>query len=174
MKSELENILMSRDKPGMVTYLQDHQDEFETAMRIALSQKQPISWRATWMIGGCVNKFSSKIQPYIQNILDVLPELEDGHQREFLKVLNQLELDDEHEGQLLDFSIHLWEQLKKQPSVRHTAFRIMVKAAKKYPELNNEILMLTQPQYLNTLSPGVKAGVFKMIDELRKKIGENY
>ena len=137
------------------------------------------------MIGGSVKKYDSQIQPYIQNILDILPDLEDGHQREFLKVLNQLELVEEHEGQLLDFSISVWEQLKKQPSVRHTAFRIMVKAAvkllgvnpteaaKKYPELANEVLLLTQPQYINTLSPGVKKGVFKMLEELRKYKGEN-
>tara|TARA_R110000868_G_scaffold259361_5_gene517304 strand:+ start:65050 stop:65547 length:498 start_codon:yes stop_codon:yes gene_type:complete len=164
---------MSRDKPAMVTFLKAHPENFDVAMKLALSQEQPISWRATWMIGGSVKKYDSQIQPYIQNILDILPDLEDGHQREFLKVLNQLELVEEHEGQLLDFSISVWEQLKKQPSVRHTAFRIMVKAAKKYPELANEVLLLTQPQYINTLSPGVKKGVFKMLEELRKYKGEN-
>lgn len=170
--SELRTILMSRDKPGMVTYLDNTPQEFETAMRLALSQEQPISWRAAWMIGGSVKKYRSKIQPFVQDILDVLPALEDGHQREFLKILDQLELTEEHEGRLLDYSIGLWEQLKKQPSVRHTAFKIMFKAAKKYPELMNEILMLSQAQYVNTLSPGVKAGVLKMKNELEKRAHE--
>lgn len=162
MGSELKHILLSRYKPGMITYLNANPRCFEEAMELALSHEKPFCWRAAWLIAGSVEKYRDQIQPYVEEIFDFLPDLEDGHQRELLKILIQLDLDEEHEGQLLDFAIETWEQVRKQPSVRHFAFKIMFDAIKKYPELTNEILMLTQPQYVNSLSPGIKNSVLKM------------
>ncbi len=53
---------------------------------------------------------------------------------------------------------------KKQPSVRLNAFRLMVMIVKKYPDLLNEITFLTESQYTDTLSAGVKKYISKMID----------
>ncbi len=167
MPSQLRAILLKRRKSDMIEFYQNHPECFEEAMEMALSKEEPFCWRAAWMISGNLKKKDARIAPYIPKILALLPEFEDGHQRELLKILAQLELNEEYEGQLLDFSIELWEQTKKQPSVRHTVFTIMYKAANKYPELVNEILVLTQPQYLNTLSPGVKRAVLKMAEKLR-------
>ncbi len=162
MSSDLESILMRRKKSEMVRFLTEHPEYFEETINVALTQQQPFCWRAAWIVGGCMKKNDPRVTPYISKIIEVLPELEDGHQRELLKILIQLDLAEEHEGQLLDLAIEIWEQVRKQPGVRHFAFRIMFEAIKKYPELTNEILMLTQPQYVNSLSPGIKNSILKM------------
>ena len=77
-----------------------------------------------------------------------------------------MELNDEQEGRLFDICVSLWEKIGKVPSIRYTAFRFIIQTAKKYPELSSEINYLTEDQFLETLSPGVKRGVAKMINEL--------
>ena len=59
----------------------------------------------------------------------------------------------------------IWEKINKKPSVRLTAFKIIVKIAKKHPDLSHEITFLAQNQYLDSLSPAAKKSILKMIKE---------
>ena len=67
------------------------------------------------------------------------------------------------QGQLFDLCISLWENILKKPSIRYTAFRFLVKITNKHPELRKELDFLLEPRYFETLSPGVKKGVYKML-----------
>ena len=118
------------------------------------------------MLGGVTTKNDSRIKPHIQKIIQVLPKLEDGHQRELLKILLKMDLEKSFEGLLFDLFVDLWEQVRKQPSVRSFAFKGMVKVAEKYPELKNEVLLLTQSHYINPLSPGIRKSILKSIKNL--------
>lgn len=169
MNSPLESVLLRRKKAEMVEFYQNHPECFEEAIKMALSNEEPFCWRAAWMIGGDLKKNDPRITPYISKILELLPEFEDGHQRELLKILLQVQLTEEQESLLFDLSVDLWEQIRKKPSVRYFAFRAMVEVAKKYPELNNEILLLSQPHYVNPLSPGIRKGVLKTVRKLEKQ-----
>ena len=57
-----------------------------------------------------------------------------GVQRELLKILLQMELNEEDEVFLFDVCVKVWEKINKKPSVRLTALKFMVEIAKKYPE----------------------------------------
>jgi len=92
-----------------------------------------------------------------------LPTKNEGHQRELLKILLQMDLTENQESFLFDVCMTIWEQVNSSPSIRHNAFRYIVKMAKKYPELSNEISVLTQNRYMETLSPGARKSVYKMV-----------
>jgi hypothetical protein len=77
-----------------------------------------------------------------------------------------MELTEDHEGILFNICMNLWEQIDKKPSIRFTALKFIVKIAEKHPELSDEITFLTQNHYLESLSPGIKHSVFKMMKEL--------
>ncbi|MFV1883090.1 MAG: hypothetical protein ACMZ7B_01170 [Balneola sp.] len=166
MSSDLRTILLSRDKPNMVQFLYDHPEFFNDAISLALSDKQPIAWRAAWAIGGTLPENAEKISAFIPDILSKLSELQDGHQREFIKILLQSDLDDDQQGQLFDICVTIWEQVRKKASVRYFAFQVMADLVKKYPELSHEVLSLTQPQYINSLSPGIRQGVLKIMHQI--------
>ncbi|MFO7922173.1 MAG: hypothetical protein R6U58_00595, partial [Bacteroidales bacterium] len=69
------------------------------------------------------------------------------------------------EGCLFDLCITIWEKIHYRPSVRWHAFNTIVGIAKRHPYLFNEINFLTEDHYLDTLSPGIKNSIDRMIRE---------
>lgn len=163
METKLEHILTNSFKDEMISFMDAHPESFEEAIELAISKKQPYSWRAAWLLWSCMEQNDPRIQGYIKSIISTIETKDDGHQRELLKILLQMELNEEHEGFLFNVCVTVWEKINKKPSVRFTAFKFISKMAKKYPDLRHEITFLTQNQYLDTLSPGVKKSVYKMI-----------
>ncbi|MDT8323834.1 MAG: hypothetical protein RRA94_06985 [Bacteroidota bacterium] len=161
--TELQHILTHAYKDEMVTFLATHPEHFGEAITLALSDEQPYAWRAAWLLFDCMEKNDARVRKHINTIIRTIPERADGHQREFLKILLRMELSEAQEARLFDVCMTMWEDIAKSPSVRFTAFRFIVKTAEKYPELQNELTALTQDWYLDTLSPGIRRSIKRMI-----------
>lgn len=169
MESLLEQKLLTYYKNEMIAFMKAHPEHFDEAIELAIGDKEKLCWRASFLLWGCMEKNDPRIKKYINKIIKVLPEKGDGHQRELIKILSIMELNEEQEGSLFNICMNLWEQLDKVPSVRFTAFKFISEMGKKYPELAEEISFLTQDHYLETLSPGVRHSVFRMKKGLEKK-----
>lgn len=163
MKTPLEHILDSFYKREMVEFMAGHPEEFNNAIELAISEKQPYAWRAAWLLWSCMEKNDARIKDHIPAIVSVIKNRPDGQQRELLKILQLMELDEEMEGLLFETCVSVWEKVHKQPSVRYYAFISIVKIAGKYPELFNDLVFLTQSEYLETLSPGIRRGIEKLL-----------
>lgn len=163
METAFEHILTNCYKDDMIAYLDNHPEDFNEAIELAISNKQPYSWRAAWLLWSCMDDNDPRVQGCVKKIIDSLWNKEDGHQRELIKILQRMDLDDEFEGYLFDVCVSIWEKIGKNPSVRMTAFKFIVKIAQKHPDLSHEINLLTQSQYLETLSPAVKKAISKLI-----------
>lgn len=172
METKLEHGLLHSYKEEMISFMDAHPEYFEEAIELAVNNKQPYSWRAAWLLWSCIGENDSLIQKHIQKILENIEDKADGHQRELIKILLEMNLNEEQEGYLYDLCVSLWKQVEKKPSVRFTAFRCMVKIAHKYPELSKEVILLSQEMYLGSLSPGVKKSIQKMLKQ--DKILGNY
>jgi hypothetical protein len=166
MESVLENKLMTLYKDEMISYLKMHPNYFDEAVQLAISDKQPYSWRAAFLLWGSIEENDNRIKKYVKTIISCLPEKKDGHQRELLKILYKMKINANHEGQIYNICINLWGQKNKTPSVRMTAFKYIVRIVKLHPELMDEIVFLTQDHYLESLSPGVKSSIKRMMQEL--------
>ena len=162
-ETKLEYALLHSHKNEMISFMNAHPEYFEEAIELAIQDKQPYSWRAAWVLWSCITKNDSRVQKQIHKILKSIGDKTDGHQRELIKILLEMDLNEEQEGYLFDICVSLWEQVEKKPSVRYTAFRFINKTAFQHPELFNEILLLTQDKYMRTLSPGVHRSILKMI-----------
>lgn len=163
METPLEQVLTSLYKDGMISYMTSHPEDFNEAMLLAVSNKQPYSWRAAWLLWSCMEENDRRIRPYIGDIIKAIPGLADGHQRELIKILLYMDIPEEFEGILFDLCMNVWEKIGSRPSVRYMAFRVIIKMASKYPDLAHEITFLTQNHYLDTLSPGIKNAVLLMV-----------
>jgi hypothetical protein len=166
METELEKVLMNSYKTDMILYLSNHPKSFEEAVQLALADKQPWSWRAAWLLWSCMEENDSRIKAHIPGFIECMGKKSDGHQREFLKILYLMDIDEESEGILFDHCIRIWEKINKKPSVRFNAFKIIVKISRKYPELSREIGFLTQDHYMDTLSKGIRHSLMKLTNGL--------
>lgn len=156
------------NKDYLISYLAENPEQFNEALIIALSDEQPQAWRSAWVLNHCVKYNDSRLKKYATKIIKEIKTKEDGHERELLKLLEKIELNESQEGYLFDICMTIWESIEKSPSVRITAFRILVNIVKKYPDLKNEITHLTQQHYTESLSPGIKNSFNRLKNELFK------
>ena len=168
MESELEKKLVSCYKDEMISFLRSHPEHFDEAIQLAISDHQPYSWRSAWLLWSCMEKNDKRIQKHFKSIVVSIAAKKDGHQRELLKILYQMEINEKYEGIIFNICMNIWEQIDKDPSVRFNALKFIIKIAKNHPELLDEIIFLTQDHYLESLSPGVKRSIEKMMKEVTK------
>lgn len=143
-------------KVQLIEVLNSRPEYVDQALALCTSDTQPQAWRAAWLLQHTALPRDKRILKHIPKILDVLPHRESGHQRELLKLLEPFTLNETEESQLFDCCMTLWEDLSKSPSLRITAFKILVRIAKKYPELQGELTFLTEDHFTEALSPGIK------------------
>jgi len=170
METALEHILTNTYKLDMIAYMAAHPDAFQEAVQLAVSDKQPYAWRAAWLLWSCMNENDDRIKGHIKNIISTLKTKNDDHQRELLKILLNMELNEKTEGYLFDFCISVWEKINKKPSVRFTAFKVILKIARNHPDLSQEITFLTQSQYLDSLSPAAQKSIIKMLKGFNRQV----
>ena len=165
METALKQILTSTYKNEMIAYRNSHHEDFEEAIKLAISDKQPYGWRSAWLLWSCMEENDRRIQGCIKN-QNTISTKGDGHQRELLKILQLMELDEEDEGILFNECVSLWGKTNIRPSVRYSAFMFMNKMVARYPDLMHEIELLTEDHYLETLSPGIKLAIKRIIKKI--------
>ena len=121
------------------------------------------AWRIAWEIGHKITKNDECIIPHIDTIIAALNCKKDGHQRELLKILEKMDLNETQEGLLFNECIIIWKKTDKIPSVRIKAFQILSKIANDYPELKKELIHFTSDEYTKTLGKGIRKSFDKMI-----------
>ncbi|HPS12264.1 MAG TPA: hypothetical protein PLB87_03250 [Prolixibacteraceae bacterium] len=166
METPLEYLLTHSAKAEMVVWMHNHPEVFEETVGLAISDKQPYSRRAAWLLWSCTEKKDLLAKKFVNQIIDALPARTDEQQRDLLITLRQAELIEEQEATLFDFCISIWEKVGKKPSVRFNAFKMMVAITQKRPELKNEIRLLVQYPYLESLSPTARKSILKMVDQI--------
>jgi hypothetical protein len=166
MKTTLEHILVSTYKEGSISYMNAHPEAFEEAITLTVSGTGSCAWRAAGLVWSCMEKNDKRVQKHIKKIIDTLKTADDSRGRELIHILLKMEITEKYEGHLFDLCITIWEDVYRQPSVRINAFKILINIVKKHPDLANEITYLIQSQYMETLSPGVKHSVSKLLKGL--------
>lgn len=135
MIRKLESILSDLQKEELIVYITSHPERFSELIHLALSNQPPHSPRAAWMLATCMTKNDSRVTPLKATVIDVIPKVIDGQQRELIKVLQHLDLSETEEGMLFDVCVQLWCDFKKISSVRFMAFNYILTICKKYPDL---------------------------------------
>jgi hypothetical protein len=163
METTLEHLLTSSHKAEMVSYMKSHPEDFDELIQLALSNKQPYSWRASWVVWSCMDDNDKRLRKHIKTIVKILPSVNDSQQRELMMVLERMVIPENQEGVLFDICTTIWSTISKQPSVRYHAFKTLMMISEKHPSLRNEIKSLTESHYMESLSPGVKHSISKLV-----------
>lgn len=125
------------------------------------------SWIHAWQINHVKKTELIKIQKQVDKIISAIDGKNDGHQRELLKVLLKLNLTDDQLSLLWDICLRIWLDIQKQSSVRISAYKILVNAAKKFKPLSDELVRLTEEKHITSLSNGIRNSTYKnLLSEL--------
>jgi len=117
------------------------------------------AWRAAWVIHHFSTKHPKQVNKYASRYISLLPSLErDGHIREVISTLINLELSEEQTSELFDICFELIQNNKRQSSVRGVSFKFMMKLAADYPEIKEEIRIIFE-NIKDFISPGVRNGM---------------
>lgn len=165
--SLIDHLNERQPKSAWVALMKAHPEFFTEALEIALSDKHPEGWRSAWLVYADMYRNDQRIQPYVLKLIESLKGKNCGHQRELLKIISRMELDEEHEGALFDTCLTIWKDVSKLSSVRMTAFRQLVRIAWNHPELKTELNYFVGETYTTSLSPGIK----NSLEQLVRKAG---
>ncbi len=165
MNTPLEEVLMKAGKDGAVAYLRENPEDLNEAICLALTDKQPYSWRAAWLLSNYIQINDDAIRKHTCKIISALPDKKGGHQRELMRILLQMELRGKSESILFDYCVSLREQINKSPSIRYTAFKHIRKTVQRHPALKKEISFLFRRQFLAPLTDGTRRVILKMLKE---------
>lgn len=125
------------------------------------------AWRATWLLSHYSNKHTEILQNYVDKFIQSAKSIEaNGHLRETLKIIYNLELNEEQISEVFDLCMTLLEDNKRQASVRMIAFNFVYRVAIKYPELQNEIEIIVE-NIKDYLSPGIIRSMRKRISKIK-------
>lgn len=161
----IKHILTHYHKDQMIIRVKKLPDYISGLLHLALSTEPLYAWRAAWLLFDCIDEQNKEVAKNINKIIKHLPNCEDGHKRELLKLVYLFPLKKTYEGKLFDLCVQLWEDPKNSGSLRYYAFKVLLKFSQKYPDLKPEILLMCEDRFLDSLSKGVKHSILKMIKE---------
>lgn len=161
--SLITNLTQRQPKSAWMSLMKAHPQFFEEALDLALSDKHPEGWRSAWLVYHNMHHNDQRIQPLVLKLIQSLSRKKSGHQRELLKIVSKMEIDEEHEGVLFDACLTIWEDLSRQSSLRVTAFRQLLRIAWNHPELKGELKHFVGDEYTALLSPGIKHSVERLV-----------
>lgn len=167
MNMEVANIFQTyRKKTALIRFAKQNPSVFTVLVRESLQPKSKEAWRAAWLIGHIQKPNDIRLIPHIDAYLAIIKQCTQGHQRQLLLILSNMQLSEDQEGLAFDSALTIWENIGKIPSVRITAFNLLLSIADNHPELQSEIELWAQPMYTESLSPGIKNS---LIRRMKKK-----
>ncbi len=162
-ETKFKYTLTNSYKIDLIYYINSHQKDFAELIKLSVSDEQPYSWRAAWLLWSCMDTNDKRISRHTKKIIEVLPNRQDNQQRELLMVLQKMELRAENEGRLFDICTKIWKTVNKNPSLRYNAFKTMIKISKKHPDLLTEIKSMTDLYFMDNLTDNLKKSIFKLL-----------
>ena len=110
-----------------------------------------------------------RVRKHVRKLTELIPQANSSLQREVLKLLLKMSIQEKQEGKLFEHCVEIWKKPKIQPGTRYYAFKTLLKISEKHPELREEVLFLAEPHYINSLSPGIARSITKLVEGLTTK-----
>ncbi len=144
------------------------ESHFNTLLQLALHEKEPVAWRASWILDGSDEKKSGLARKYIPKIVRALPGLESkGTLRSLLRLLARHDIPEEEQGLLIDLCFSYLVSEFYPVAVKAHAMQIIYNHVLLYPELKGEFITVIEDQAKNN-SVGFKARGNILIKQMEK------
>ena len=144
------------------------EEKFRELLKFCLADKDPISWRATWVLDGASEEMPDIARPYISRIVNTLPKIKStGTLRSLLRMLSRYEINEEDQGILIDLCFSVMVSELYPVAVKVHAMQIIYNHVLLYPELKEELKTVILDQIDNN-SVGFLSRGRRIIKQMEK------
>jgi len=141
---------------------------FEALLDLALHDKDPLAWRASWVLDGSDEQKPGLASSYLSKIVQSLPALESkGSLRSLLRLLCRYDIPEEDQGLLIDLCFRYLVSELYPLAVKVHAMQIVYNHVLIYPELKDELVAVLEDQMENN-TVGFLARGRRLIKQMEK------
>jgi hypothetical protein len=167
-RSLLTNFPSGAEKDFFIAEVGASGEKFDTLLNLALIEKDPLAWRAAWILDGSDEQHPGLASPYLHKIIQNLRQLESkGALRSLLRLLCRFDIQEEDQGLLIDLSFGYLVSELYPVAVKVHAMQIIYNHTLIYPELKEELITVIEDQVENN-SVGFKSRGLRIIRQLKK------
>ena len=149
-RSILYDFPTGRDKNFLIRDVGKSDEKFSQLLNLSLNEKDPVAWRAGWILDGSDEEQPGLAQNYISNIVQKLPELESrGTLRCLLRLLSRYDIPEDYQGLLIDLCFEYMVSELIPVAVKVHAMQIIYNHVLLYPELKAELITVIEDQVDN-------------------------
>ena len=167
-RSLLTDLPSGTGKDLLVSEVIKSESNFTRLLWLALHEKDPVAWRAAWLLDGSDEKMPGMAGKHIPGIVKALPGLQSmGTIRSLLRMLTRHSIPENEQGLLIDLCFSYLVSELYPVAVKAHAMQIIYNHVLQYPELKNEFIAVIEDQAENN-SAGFKARGRSLIKQMEK------
>lgn len=167
-RSLLMNFPSGAEKDLFIREVIGNRENFESLLDLALHEKDPVAWRASWVLDGSDEQQPGLATAYIHKVVNALPTLESkGSLRSLLRMLCRYDIPEEDQGLLIDLCFSYLTSELYPVAVKAHAMQIIYMHVLLYPELKDELVAVLEDQMENN-SVGFMSRGRRLIKQMEK------
>ncbi len=167
-RSQLINFPGGAEREHFIKQFGHSELHFRSLLEIALYDKDPLAWRAAWLLDGSDEQYPGSAAIHISTVVQQLPQLESkGSLRSMLRLLCRYEIKEEDQGLLIDLCFGYMVSEIYPVAVKVHAMQVIYNHVLLYPELKGELVSVLEDQIANN-SVGFKSRANRIIRQLEK------
>jgi hypothetical protein len=167
-RSSLADIPSGSGRDLLIQEVITSETHFSTLLQLALQEKDPLAWRAGWVLDGSDEQKPGLAKSYISEIVKALPDLKSkGSLRSLLRLLSRHDIPEEEQGMLIDLCFSYLVSERYPLAVKAHAMMIIYNHVLLYPELKDEFITVLEDHMENN-SVGFKSRARNLIKQMEK------
>ena len=167
-RSLLTELPSGTERDLLIGEIMNSDEHVETLLRLALHDKDPIAWRACWLLDGSDERKPGLVQKHLPRIVRALDGLQStGTLRSLLRLLTRYPIPEEEQGLLIDCCFAYLVSGQYPVAVKAHAMQIIYNHVLIYPELKHELIAVIEDQAGNN-SVGFRTRGNMLIKQMEK------
>jgi hypothetical protein len=168
LRSLLADIPSGIGKEILIGEIVKSESNFSELLWLALHEKDPLAWRAAWLLDGSDEKKPGMARKHIPGIVKALPGLQSvGTIRSLLRMLTRYPIPEDQQGLLIDLCFSYLVSELYPVAVKAHAMQVIYNHVLIYPELKHELITVIEDQAENNTA-GFKARGSILIKQMEK------